>query len=154
MPATVVLLRQLSKVMGGTGAVVPWVQSLQASAQPQLEQPLLQPFPQPQEPVQLPQPQPGVLSNYAYFPVVFASRALRDAVCDVLLENGVYARKYFYPLINDFECYQGRPGFDSALTPVARRLADGVVTLPLYPDLAMEDAALIAQVIRGVMGHE
>ena len=32
--------------------------------------------------------------------------------------------------------------------------ADGVVTLPLYPDLAMEDVALICSVIRGVMGHE
>ena len=105
-------------------------------------------------PVGLPEMQKGVESNYAYFPVVFQNRAQRDAVCDALAENGVYARKYFYPLINDFECYRDLPGFDSALTPVAKKLADGVVTLPLYPDLAMEDVELICSVIRGVMGHE
>ena len=105
-------------------------------------------------PVGLPQPQQGVESNYAYFPVVFESREQRDAVCDALAENGVYARKYFYPLINDFECYRDLSGFDSTLTPMAKRLADGVVTLPLYPDLAMEDVALICSVIRGVVGHE
>lgn len=105
-------------------------------------------------PIDLPKSQDGVESNYAYFPTVFASREQRDAVCAALAENGVYARKYFYPLINDFECYRDQPGFDSALTPVARRLADGVVTLPLYPDLAMEDVALICRVIREVLTHE
>ena len=105
-------------------------------------------------PIGLPQPQEGVESNYAYFPAVFESREQRDAVCDALMANGVYARKYFYPLVNDFECYRHLPGFDSGLTPVAKRLADGVVTLPLYPDLAQEDAALICRVIREVLSHE
>ena len=105
-------------------------------------------------PASLPEEQEGVESNYAYFPVVFASREVRDAVCEALAESGVYARKYFYPLINDFECFRGLPGYDSALTPVARQLAEGVVTLPLYPDLAMEDVALICRVIRRVVCHE
>ena len=47
----------------------------------------------------------------------------------------MFARKYFYPLITDFECYRGKAGFDSSATPVARRVSDGVVTLPLYPGL-------------------
>ena len=105
-------------------------------------------------PVVLPKPQPGVESNYAYFPVVFENRELRDAVCEALAANGVYARKYFYPLINDFECYRDLPGFDSAQTPVAKRIAEGVVTLPLYPDLALEDVALICRVISEVLTHE
>ena len=103
-------------------------------------------------PIGLTQPQQGVESNYAYFPAVFESRAVRDAVCAALAENGVYVRKYFYPLINDFECY--RDQYDSSLTPVAKRLADGVVTLPLYPDLALEDVSLICRVIREVLAHE
>ncbi len=105
-------------------------------------------------PIDLPKPQEGVESNYAYFPAVFANREQRDAVCAALAENGVYARKYFYPLINDFECYRDLPGFDSSLTPAAKRLADGVVTLPLYPDLALEDVSLICRVIREVLAHE
>ena len=103
-------------------------------------------------PIGLTEEQPGVKSNYAYFPAVFESRKTRDAVCEALAEAGVYARKYFYPLINDFECY--RDQFDSSLTPVARRLADGVVTLPMYSDLALEDVALICRVVREVLTHE
>ena len=104
-------------------------------------------------PVELPAPQQGVSSNYAYFPVVFDGRSQRDAVCRALAAQGVYARKYFYPLITDFECYRGRPGFDSARTPVARRLAESVVTLPLYPGLPPEELELICRVIGEVLLH-
>ena len=103
--------------------------------------------------VKLPKAQENVKSNYAYFPVVFESREVRDRVCEALAEEGVFARKYFYPLITDFECYRGMPGFDSAMTPVARRISDGVVTLPLYPGLDAEDVKLIAGVVRRVMEH-
>lgn len=101
--------------------------------------------------IELPQPQEGVESNYAYFPAVFESKAVRDKVCSALMAEGIYARKYFYPLISDFECY---PEHHSADVPVARRLADGVVTLPMYPDLPMEDVDLICDVIRKALSHE
>lgn len=101
--------------------------------------------------VSLPEAQEGVESNYAYFPAVFESREKRDAVCAALLEEGIYARKYFYPLISDFECY---PQHHDADVPVARRLADGVVTLPMYPDLPMEDVDVICRVIGRVLCHE
>ena len=105
-------------------------------------------------PVQLPEAQENVESNYAYFPVVFESREVRDAVCAALAQEGVYARKYFYPLITDFECYRDLPGFDTAKLPVARRISDGVVTLPMYPDLADEEIDLICRVIREALSHE
>ena len=96
--------------------------------------------------------QKGVQSNYAYFPVIFeGGKAVRDAVCAALGKESIYARKYFYPLITDFACYQGQPGFDSSLTPVAKRVSDGVVTLPLYPELPREDVLLICRVIREVL---
>ena len=101
--------------------------------------------------IALPEEQEGVESNYAYFPAVFESREVRDSVCAALLEEGIYARKYFYPLISDFECY---PEHHNADVPVARRLADGVVTLPMYPDLPMEDVDLICGIIRRVLTHE
>ncbi len=106
------------------------------------------------EGLRLPPAQPGVESNYAYFPVVFAGgRAVRDAVCEALAGESVYARKYFYPLITDYECYRGRPGFDTRRVPIARRISDSVVTLPLYPGLADEDVALICGVIRRVLSR-
>jgi dTDP-4-amino-4,6-dideoxygalactose transaminase len=99
-------------------------------------------------PIGLTAEQPGVESNYAYFPAVFESRKTRDAVCEALAEAGVYARKYFYPLITDFECYRGRPGFDSAATPVAAQLAATVLTLPLYPELTDDEVRRVCAAIR------
>ena len=96
-------------------------------------------------------PQEGVTSNYAYLPVFFDSQAQRDRVYDALKEQEIFTRKYFYPLVTQFECYQGRPGFDPAATPVAARLSATVLTLPLYPDLTDEDIRRICTAIREVI---
>lgn len=106
------------------------------------------------EGLRLPPVQEGVESNYAYFPVVFdGGRAVRDAACAALAEEGVYARKYFYPLITDFACYRGRSNFDSSRLPNARRVSNGVATLPIYPGLAEADVELICRTIRRVLRH-
>ena len=92
--------------------------------------------------------QEGVRSNNAYFPVVFDGfRLTRDEVFARLAEQKINARKYFYPLTNSFACYVGKPGFDPALTPVAAHMADRVLTLPLYADLADEDVDRICDII-------
>lgn len=94
-------------------------------------------------------PAQGLESNYAYLPVVFDDEfgATRDDVYAALDANGVTARKYFYPLTNDFDCYKGMPGFDSAQTPVAKYVATHVLTLPMYADLALADVDRICNVI-------
>ena len=91
--------------------------------------------------------QEGVNSNYSYFPVVFPEREERDRVFEKLKENGILARKYFYPLTCDAECYAGRPGFDRELTPAAAYLADRVLTLPMYADLLPEEVDRICELI-------
>ena len=98
-------------------------------------------------------PQPGVTPNYAYLPVVFEEDefgATRDEVYDALMARDIHPRKYFYPLISDYACYAGR--FDSSATPVARHVADRVLTLPMYADLALEDVDLICDVVAGCRG--
>jgi len=90
--------------------------------------------------------QEGVKSNYAYFPVVFGGyKANRDEIYAALVDKNIFARKYFYPLTNTFECYRDR--FDVNLTPVAKYIAERVLTLPLYADLAMEDVDKICKTI-------
>ena len=92
--------------------------------------------------------QEGVKSNYAYFPVVFDGyKYTRDDVFGMLSEQGITARKYFYPLTNDFECYQDYPTAGAEKTPVAKYIADRVLTLPLYADLSIEDVDRICDVI-------
>ena len=92
--------------------------------------------------------QPEVRSNYAYFPVVFDENlfgASRNEVMDALAQNGIGARKYFYPLTNTFECFHGK--YDVDATPVALHAAKRVLTLPLYADLSMEDVDRICKIV-------
>lgn len=97
-----------------------------------------------------PKKQTGVVSNYAYYPVRFTGQAgSRDEICARLAAADIHARKYFYPLITDFDCYRNRPGFDSAQTPIALRASRQVVTLPLYPELADGDVERICGLILG-----
>jgi len=92
--------------------------------------------------------QSGVKRNYSYFPVVFDSNEFgksRDQVFEELLENNINARRYFYPLTSSFPCYNGR--FNPDLTPVAKRISDQVLTLPLYADLEVNDVDRICRIV-------
>jgi dTDP-4-amino-4,6-dideoxygalactose transaminase len=98
--------------------------------------------------IQLNPVQKDVESNYAYFPVVFDEKifgASRNEVMDRLAENGIGARKYFYPLTNTFDCFHNK--YDANLTPIALHISKRVLTLPLYADLKIEDVDRICEII-------
>lgn len=92
--------------------------------------------------------QKDVTHNYAYFPVVFDKEIFgksRDDVADELARNDIFARKYFYPITSEFECY--REMFDIQSTPIAKKVSEQVLTLPLYADLALSDVDRICDII-------
>lgn len=91
--------------------------------------------------------QDDVESNHAYFPIVVEDEygMSRDELSDALNEEGIFARKYFYPLTSDCGCYKGR--FDPAATPVALDISKRVLTLPLYASLDEETVERICKVI-------
>lgn len=100
------------------------------------------------EGIQLNVVQPDVKSNYAYFPVVFEEKifgASRAEVFDALAEQGIGARKYFYPLTNTFSAFHGK--YNVMETPVALHVSKRVLTLPMYADLAMDDVDRICEII-------
>lgn len=95
-------------------------------------------------------PEPGdVTTNHAYFPIfVDAPYPLRrDELFAYLREQGIVARRYFYPLIAEFPMYRGLPSADLAKLPVAQELSASVLCLPIYPDLALSDVDRIAKLI-------
>ena len=79
-------------------------------------------------------------------PVVFeAFKRTRDEIYDRLAEHNIFARKYFYPCINAYDCYKDR--FDPDETPVAKRISSQVLTLPIYADLDLEVVDEICRLI-------
>lgn len=91
------------------------------------------------------QPQKNVIPNYAYFPVIFDGyKKTRDELFAELANEGITARKYFYPITNEFECYKD---FNKGYTPVAKHLGDHVLCLPMYADLSEEDVNRICDII-------
>ncbi len=94
--------------------------------------------------------QSEVKSNYAYFPVVFEEKifgASRAEVFDALAEQGIGARKYFYPLTNTFSAFHNK--YNVIETPVALHISKRVLTLPMYADLALDDVDRICDIIVG-----
>ncbi|MCI8948463.1 MAG: DegT/DnrJ/EryC1/StrS family aminotransferase [Lachnospiraceae bacterium] len=80
---------------------------------------------------------PRVTKNYAYMPVVFEGyKKSRDQIFRELEEQGIYPRKYFYPCVNAYQCYRDR--FRPEDTPVAKRISQEVLTLPMYADLPLD----------------
>lgn len=91
--------------------------------------------------------QKDVEHNYAYYPVVFEEEfgKSRDTVFEELEKAGIGARKYFYPLTSAFDAYKGV--YDVNDTPIAKRISEQVMTLPLYPELDKDIIDKICDVI-------
>lgn len=92
--------------------------------------------------------QKDVEPNYAYFPVVFDEKAFgssREEVMQYLEVHNVFVRKYFYPLTSSYRAFHGK--FDVHKTPVALHISKRILTLPLYPDLSIEDVDRICDLI-------
>lgn len=87
--------------------------------------------------------------NYAYFPILVDERfpVSRDGLYDRLRANGIFARRYFYPLISEFPMYRSLPATGPEQTPVAWQLSKQVLCLPIYPDLLPEEQDRVVNVI-------
>ena len=88
--------------------------------------------------------------NYGYFPIVIEDdySISRDELYVRLKENGIYSRKYFYPLTSDQACFKNK--YRNNRLDVARRLAERVLVLPLYEGLDEEKITNIVGVIQGI----
>lgn len=90
-------------------------------------------------------------ANYSYFPILVESDypMSRDALYQKMRDHGIYARRYFYPLISDFPMYRSLPSAAPSNLPVATRIASQVICLPIYPALKAEDQRRVISVVKG-----
>lgn len=91
-------------------------------------------------------------SNYAYFPILVQSDypLNRDALFEKLRAHNIYVRRYFYPLISDFPMYHSLPSAAPCGLPVAKKAANEVICLPIYPTLELEQQQYIIDLIKDV----
>ena len=97
--------------------------------------------------IQLMVEQPDVVPNYAYYAVVFDPEVFgetRDDVFERLKSQDIYARKYFYPAINEMSYYQKMQPEE---TPVAAKISRNVLTLPMFAELTVADVDRICDII-------
>jgi dTDP-4-amino-4,6-dideoxygalactose transaminase len=90
-------------------------------------------------------------TNHSYFPILVGPEypVSRDALYARLKEDGIAARRYFYPLITSFPMYRGMLSAAPENLPVASRAAEQVLCLPIYPGLGELDQARIIDIVRG-----
>lgn len=93
--------------------------------------------------VQRPAVREGVEWNYSYYPVVFRDEAQALRVMEALAAEDIFARRYFYPLLSNLPYIE-----QEYELPVAARVSDAVLCLPLYVGLEEGDQERIGKIVR------
>ena len=93
----------------------------------------------------------GVRHNYSYFPIFVDAEQYgmsRDELYEKMRAENVYGRRYFYPLITDFEPYKDIPSAHPTNLPMANRIANQVICLPMHHELSEEDVKRVIETIK------
>ena len=92
----------------------------------------------------------NIKHNYAYFPILVDEKKYglrRDELYEKLKEHNIHGRRYFYPLISQFPTYRGLPSAKPENLPVAEKIAEQVICLPVYPDLTKSETKRIIRIL-------
>jgi len=93
---------------------------------------------------------PGVRHNYSYFPIFINADeygTTRDELYLKMRNANVLGRRYFYPLISTFSTYRGLPSAAPSNLPVATKIANEVICLPMHHELSDNDIERILSLI-------
>ncbi len=92
----------------------------------------------------------GTSNSYQYFPIIIDEAkfgATRDDVHGNLKAQNIFSRKYFYPLISNYDCYKNLPSAAINKLPIANKISKQILCLPFYGDLKEEDINRICKII-------
>lgn len=89
-------------------------------------------------------------ANYSYFPILVEANypLSRNALYQKLKDHGIFARRYFYPLISEFPMYRGMHSAQRNNLPTANAIAEQVICLPIYPSLGNEQLSRITTILQ------
>lgn len=92
----------------------------------------------------------GVRHNYSYFPIFVDAEQYgitRDELYEKMKAANIYGRRYFYPLITAFDPYKDYPSAVPENLPIATKIADQVICLPMHHDLSENGIERVLNVI-------
>ncbi len=98
----------------------------------------------------VPESDPDIVYNYAYFPIIVDENvfaANRDNVYEQLKMEGIFTRKYFYPLVTDTDCYSE---YKQSQLSVAKKISTQILCLPIYYGLGLAEVDMICELISKV----
>lgn len=93
---------------------------------------------------------PGVRHNYGYFPIFVDAvkyGMTRDQLYFKMKKEDILSRRYFYPLISSFSTYRGLESARPSNLPVATKMANEVICLPMHHELTEEDLSRVINCI-------
>lgn len=92
----------------------------------------------------------AIKANYSYLPVRIGPdyHMSRDALYLHMKANGVHPRRYFYPLIPEFEMYRRLSSADLAALPNAFSASREILCLPIFPAMTNEMVERIISLIK------
>lgn len=93
---------------------------------------------------------PNVKHCYSYFPILISKEKFgrtRDELYEELKKHNVFGRRYFYPLISQFPTYKGLDSAQPGKMPVAEKITEQVICLPIYSELFIEEINKICEII-------
>ena len=99
--------------------------------------------------IRLIEQQPNTVPNHSYFPIFIGPEygTSRDVLFQKLRGLGIFARRYFYPLISEFSAYRGLPSAKRVNLPHAFQMAEQVLCLPIFPALLSEEQERVISAI-------
>lgn len=97
--------------------------------------------------------QDGLINNCSFLPVLVDPLVYgksRDHLYDQLIKNNIYPRRYFYPLISTFPYYNKLPSSSEKNLPIATKISQQILCLPLYPDLSHDSVIKIIDIVKSI----
>jgi dTDP-4-amino-4,6-dideoxygalactose transaminase len=94
---------------------------------------------------------PEVKNNYAFLPILVDESKFgksRDFLYNHLKKNGIYTRRYFYPLISEIPMYMDLPSASKKNLPIATKISKQILCLPIYPEIENDTILRIVELIK------
>lgn len=93
----------------------------------------------------------NVTPSLQYYPIRVDKNVInigRDGIYELLKNEKIFSRKYFYPLCSNYECYRSLPTAKKEFLPIANLVSNQILCLPFYGSLDKKIVFKICNIIK------